>query len=70
MSEVNMLLEQAPNKAPNLKAGEVFRVKDLIRGYEWNQILRGDRMQFSTLFLNCIKSCPDDIGIFEKVSSD
>ena len=69
MPEANMLLEQALNEITNLKPGEVFLVKDLFRGYEWNRISRSDRLLLRTLFLNYIKTQPDIVDILEKTSS-
>lgn len=69
MPEANMLLERALNEITNLRAGEVFLVKDLFRGYEWNRISRSNRLLLGTLFLNYIKAHPDDIDILGKTSS-
>lgn len=69
MPETNMLLEQALNETTNLKPGEVFLVKDLFRGYEWNRISRSERLLLGTLFLNYIKTHPDVVDILEKTSS-
>ncbi len=69
MPEANMLLEQALNETTNLKPGEVFLVKDLFRGYEWNRISRSERLLLGTLFLNYIKTHLDDVDILEKTSS-
>lgn len=54
MPEANLLLERAINETANLKPGEVFLVKDLFRGYEWNRISRSERLLLETLFLNYI----------------
>lgn len=58
---VNELLDVAKNELINLKSGEIFLVRDLFKGYEWNRISRSDRLLLGTLFLNHIKS--DDIGV-------
>lgn len=42
MLNVNMLLEKALEETENLSSGEVFLVKDLFRGYEWNRISRSE----------------------------
>ncbi|WP_395546901.1 MULTISPECIES: single-stranded DNA-binding protein [unclassified Lacrimispora] len=69
MPTVNELLEIAKTELANLLPGEVFLVRDLFKGYEWNRISRSDRLLLGTLFLNYIKT--DDIGIvpIEKTSS-
>lgn len=69
MLEANMLLDHALNETINLKSGEVFLVKDLFRGYEWNRISRSERLLLGTLFLNHIKTHPDSIEILGKTSS-
>lgn len=40
MPASNELLERALNETANLKSGEVFLIKDLFLGYEWNRISR------------------------------
>lgn len=69
MPEVNLLLEQAINKTSHLNPGEVFLVKDLFYGYEWNRISRSERLLLGTLFLNYIKSHPDIVDVLDKTSS-
>ena len=65
----NELLEIAKGELKNLNSEEIFLVRDLFKGYEWNRISRSNRLLLGTLFLNFIKS--DDIGIvpIEKTSS-
>ncbi|WP_304507608.1 single-stranded DNA-binding protein [Anaerotignum sp.] len=60
MLSVNELLDIAKSKIINLKAGEIFLVRDLFKGYQWNRISRSDRLLLGTLFLNYIKY--DNIG--------
>ena len=69
MPIVNELLDKAKAEISNLLSGEVFLLRDLFKGYEWNRISRSDRLLFGTLFLNYIKS--EDIGVapIEKTSS-
>lgn len=69
MPTVNELLDIAKSELENLLPGEVFLVRDLFKGYEWNRISRSNRLLLGTLFLNYIKI--DDIGIvpIEKTSS-
>ena len=56
MKTVNDLLEQAISETLNLNNNEVFLLKDLFKGYEWNRISRGDRLLLGTLFLNYVNS--------------
>lgn len=50
MKTVNDLLKQAISETLNLNNNEVFLLKDLFKGYEWNRISRGDRLLFSLEF--------------------
>ena len=69
MPTVNELLDKAKAEISYLSSGEVFLLRDLFKGYEWNRISRSDRLLLGTLFLNYIKT--DDIGVvpIEKTSS-
>jgi len=48
---------------------EVFLLKDLFKGYEWNRISRSDRLLLGTLFLNYIRTTKIGIDAIEKTSS-
>ena len=67
--DVNQLLEYAIKEAQNMYNGEVFLVRDLFKGYEWNRIIKRDRLLLGTLFLNFVKR--EDISIvpIEKTTS-
>ena len=67
--DVNFLLEIAIKETINLKANEVFLLRELFKGYEWNRIERRDRLLLGTLFLNYVKSENSNIKILEKTSS-
>ncbi len=69
MLTVNELLDQAKTELSSLFSGEVFLLRDLFKGYEWNRISRSDRLLLGTLFLNIVKI--DDVGVtpIEKTSS-
>lgn len=69
MPAANELLERALNETANLKSGEVFLIKDLFLGYEWNRISRSDRLLLGTLFLNYINTHTSNVDILEKTSS-
>ena len=56
MANVNALLKSAMNETSHLVSGEVFIVRDLFKGYEWNRIPIGDRLLLGTLFLMQIDS--------------
>lgn len=69
MLNANELLEIAKEELKNIDSEEVFLVRDLFKGYEWNRISKSNRLLLGTLFLNYIKST--DVGIvpIEKTSS-
>ncbi|MFV0341972.1 MAG: single-stranded DNA-binding protein [Anaerocolumna sp.] len=69
MLNANELLDIAKAELASILSGEVFLVRDLFKGYEWNRISRSNRLLLGTLFLNYIKTA--DIGIvpIEKTSS-
>lgn len=70
MTSVNQLLDQAINETGSLKSGEVFLVRDLFKGYEWNRIPLKDRLLLGTLFLNHIQKEKLPIQATEKTSSN
>lgn len=69
MLNVNELLEITKEEIKNLNYSEIFLLRDLFKGYEWNRISRSNRLLLGTLFLNYIKSA--DIGVvpIKKTSS-
>ena len=69
MSTGNDLLDIAKRELANLKCGEIFLVRDLFKGYEWDRISRSDRLLLGTLFLNYIKSNDISVVPIEKTSS-
>lgn len=69
MMNVNELLDIAIKETENLIDNEVFLVKDLFKGYEWNRIPRNDRLLLGTLFLNYVNKTNGKIQAVEKTSS-
>jgi len=69
MPDVNELLNNAIKETENLNQGEVFLVRDLFKGYEWNRISRSERLLLGTLFLNYVKTYKNSIQAIEKTSS-
>ena len=69
MLDVNELLNNAIKETENLNQGEVFLVRDLFKGYEWNRISRSERLLLGTLFLNYVKTYKNSIQAIEKTSS-
>ena len=48
----NELLEQSIAELPKVESGQVFTVKDLFKGYEWNNQEINTRLHLGTLFVN------------------
>lgn len=69
MMNVNALLDIAIKETENLIDNEVFLVKDLFKGYEWNRIPRNDRLLLGTLFLNYVNNTNGKIQAVGKTSS-
>ena len=69
MQDLNTLLETALNETKNLKAGEIFLVKDLFKGYLWNRIPRGDRLLLGSMFLSYVGSQDCHISVINKGAS-
>ncbi|MHB1041466.1 MAG: single-stranded DNA-binding protein [Eubacteriales bacterium] len=69
MPDVNELLNNAIKETEKLNQGEVFLVRDLFKGYEWNRISRSERLLLGTLFLNYVNTSKASIQAIEKTSS-
>jgi len=66
---VNELLDYAISEAYKMLNEEIFLIRDLFKGYEWNRIPRNERLLLGTLFLNYIKREETKIVPIEKTSS-
>jgi len=66
---VNELLNRAKNEIQYLQENEMFLVRDLFKGYEWNRISHSDRLLLGTLFLNYVKTEDMGVSAIEKTSS-
>lgn len=69
MVEANVLLERAIVEVKQLNPNEIFLVKDLFKGYEWNRITHSDRLLLGTLFLNYVRTSGTNVKPIEKTSS-
>lgn len=67
--DVNDLLEYAINESKKMYVNEIFLIKDLFKGYEWNRIPKKDRLLLGTLFLNHVKKEQKHIMPYEKTTS-
>lgn len=70
MYNVNDLLIIAQNEINNVNVGEVFLLKELFKGYEWNRIKISDRLLLGTLFLNYVNTNSDEVIAMQKTSSN
>ncbi|SFO12292.1 single-stranded DNA-binding protein [Proteiniclasticum ruminis] len=66
---VDVLLERALSEVKLLKEEEIFLVKDLFKGYEWNRIPVKDRLLLGTLFLHEVHKEKVPVLAVEKTSS-
>ncbi len=69
MPNVNELLDITRSEMENLNTGEVFLLRDIFKGYEWNRILISDRLLLETLFLNFMRYENNGAIVIEKTSS-
>ena len=69
MATVNVLLAQAKKETKHLHTNEIFLVRDLFKGYEWNRISISDRLLQGTLFLNYVHTSGTHLEPIEKTSS-
>ena len=46
--DVNQLLEYAILESQKILEDEIFLIRDLFKGYEWNRIPRNDRLLLGT----------------------
>lgn len=69
MMTVNDFLAHAIEETRHLRSGEVFLLRDLFKGYEWNRISRSDRLLLGTLFLNYVHTYGTNFEPIEKTSS-
>ncbi|WP_041668189.1 single-stranded DNA-binding protein [Acetobacterium woodii] len=69
MTDMNTLLVKAISETSYLNNGEVFLLRDLFKGYEWNRISRSNRILLGTLFLNKINSESLEVKASIKISS-
>lgn len=69
MLNINVCLDKAINETSKLNNGEIFLLRDLFKGYEWNRISRSNRLLLGTLFLNKINTENFEIVACSKTSS-
>ena len=69
MANANDLLVQAIKETKYLRENEIFLVKDLFKGYEWNRISRSNRPLLRTLFLNYVHTAGIHLKPTEKTFS-
>ena len=64
---MNELLDQCIKETKYIHEGEIFMVKDLFKGYEWNRLSLGEKRNIIFLFRNYIyiNSCLNIINVDE-----
>lgn len=67
--DVDVLLERALSEVELLEEEDIFLVKDLFKGYEWNRIPVKDRLLLGTLFLHEVHKEKVPVIAVEKTSS-
>ena len=64
---MNKNLQFALEELKNLETGEIFVVRDLWKGYEWNRIPRPDRLLIGRLFYDTvIQQSPNLVKVLGK----
>ncbi|SHO48930.1 single-stranded DNA-binding protein [Anaerocolumna xylanovorans] len=69
MADVNVLLTQALEEVRKINKDEIFLIKDLFKGYEWNRIPHKDRLLLGVLFIKYINDNDCVIKPIEKNTS-
>ncbi len=69
MGDMNSLLQTAIDEIKHVREGEIFLVKDLFKGYEWNRIAKRDRLMLGSLFLSYIGTHDCKVTIADKGAS-
>lgn len=69
LMDVNDLLVYAIDESMRINKDEIFLIKDLFKGYEWNRIPKKDRLLLGTLFLNYVKKEGTHIVPYDKTTS-
>jgi len=70
MPNVNEVLDIAKREMKDLNTGEVFLLRDLFKGYEWDRISRSDLLLLGTFFLNFMRNEDNRVIAIEKTSSE
>lgn len=65
-TSIEELVNFAKEQTGKLDNGELFLVKDLFYGYEWNRISRGDRIKLGVIFNGYVHSENSDISEVKK----
>jgi len=69
MGDMNSLLQTAIDETKHVREGEIFLVKDLFKGYEWNRIAKRDRLMLGSLFLSYIGTNDCKVTVADKGAS-
>ena len=69
MATANDLLARAIDETKHLHTNEIFLVRDLFKGYEWNRISRSDRFLLWPFRRNSVPASGTRLKPIEKTSS-
>ncbi|MDU5524620.1 MAG: single-stranded DNA-binding protein [Clostridioides difficile] len=67
---MNSLLKEAIDELKNIHCGEVFLLKELFKGYEWNRLEMNIRLKLGKLFLYEVVTNPNlNVEVINKNSA-
>ena len=69
-NNMNSLLKEAIDELKNIHCGEVFLLKELFKGYEWNRLEMNIRLKLGKLFLYEVVTNPNlNVEVINKNSA-
>jgi hypothetical protein len=71
MLDFENLLLQAKQALKSVKVNQIFKLRDLFEGYEWESFVKGDRLKFGGYFKRAVQSGKiDGVIYFGKASNN
>ena len=71
MLSINDHLQMCLGEMQKIKTGEVFMLRDLWKGYEWNRLPKPDRLMLGRFFYDTVtKQNPCQVEVLEKSTSN
>ena len=56
LMNIELLMGKARESINKVSIGDIFVVKDLFEGYEWNELPKGDKLSFGRAFKDAVQS--------------